>query len=325
MIVDVENLRELCQSVLVGRDLNEADAHIVTDALVEAELRGRPTHGVIRLPGIAEHASAGARSPMLLAKDGPAYALIDGQENLGYLVAHRCARTVIGKADRSGVGVVGAFNTGHCGMLGYYASMIADAGLVGQVMCHTSPRIVPWGGREPVLGTNPIAAAFPSTEGQVLVDLSAAAITNGEILMAIKDGKDIPEGRALGPDGKLTTDPEEARKGGVLPFGGHKGYALSMMIQLFSGPLLNAAPIPEPGKNYGIFMLAIDPSIFHGVDTFQSGVQDVVTAVKNSALAEGVTEILAPGERAFREREMRVQSGVAVDDELMDALRRLGS
>ena len=322
MNIKVENLRALCQSILTDRGLDAADAHIVTDILIEAELRGRATHGMIRLPSIAERVSQSTQSPMVVEKDAPAYALIDGKDNLGYLVAHRCACTAIEKAEQSGVGVVGARDTSHSGMLGYYASMIADAGLVGLVMCNTGPRIVPWGGQQPVLGTNPIAAGFPAAEGQVLVDFSCAAITNGEILMALKDSKVIPAGRALGPDGKPTTDPEQARAGGALPFGEHKGYALSVMIQLFSGVLLNAAPVPEMGKNYGIFMLAIDPAIFLGMDIYQSGVGEVIYTIKNSIPTEGVTEILIPGERAFRERTMRIQSGVDIDDELMEQLQQ---
>ncbi len=323
MNIKVENLRALCQSILTDRGLDAADAHIVTDILIEAELRGRATHGMIRLPSIAERVSQSTQSPMVVEKDAPAYALIDGRDNLGYLVAHRCACTAIEKAEQSGVGVVGARDTSHSGMLGYYASMIADAGLVGLVMCNTGPRIVPWGGQQPVLGTNPIAAGFPAAEGQVLVDFSCAAITNGEILMALKDSKEIPSGRALGPDGKPTTDPEQARAGGALPFGEHKGYALSVMIQLFSGVLLNAAPVPEMGKNYGIFMLAIDPAIFLGMDIYQSGVGEVIYTIKNSIPTEGVTEILIPGERAFRARTMRIQSGVDIDDELMEQLQQL--
>ena len=325
MIITVENLRALCQSILMDRGLDAADAHVVTDILIEAELRGRPTHGMIRLPGIAERVSHGAQVPMVTVKEAAAYALIDGRDNLGYLVAHRCARIAIDKARQSGVGVVGARETSHSGMLGYYASMIADAGLVGLVMCNTGPRIVPWGGREPVLGTNPIAAGFPSAEGRVLVDFSCAAITNGEILVALKDGKAIPAGRALGPDGEPTTDPELARLGGALPFGEHKGYALGVMIQLFSGALLAADAVPEMGKNYGIFMLGIDPSIFLGMDAFRAGVGEVVHAIKNALPADGVTEILVPGERAFRERERRIQSGVAIDDAVMKALERLKS
>ena len=323
MKVAVEELRTLSQEILVGRDLGEEDAHIVTDILLEAELRGRPTHGLVRLPGVAERCASGARRPMLLAKDGGGYALVDGQENLGYLVAHRCARLLVGKADRAGVGVAGGFNTGHCGMLGYYASMIADAGLVGLVMCDTGPRIVPWGGTEPVLGTNPIAAGFPAPQGQVLVDLSTAAITNGEILMALKEGEKIPEGRALGPDGRLTTDPEAARTGAVLPFGGHKGYALAVMVQILSGVLMQASPVPEQGKNYGIFMLAIDPSIFLDLGLFQTGVGELVGRIKSARRAEGVGEVLIPGERAFRDREVRLRDGIDVDEELFRELQGL--
>ena len=127
MNIKIENLRALCQSILTDRGLDAADAHIVTDILIEAELRGRPTHGMIRLPGIAERVSQGNQSPMVTEKDAPAYALIDGRDNLGYLVAHRSACTAIDKAKQSGVGVVGARDTSHSGMLGYYASMIADA------------------------------------------------------------------------------------------------------------------------------------------------------------------------------------------------------
>ena len=104
MIVDVEDLRGLCEQVLGGHGLSEEDAHIVTDILIEAELRGRPTHGLIRMPSIVQRITDQPRTAMKLERDGPAYALIDGQENLGYLVAHRCARTVIGRTDRSGIG-----------------------------------------------------------------------------------------------------------------------------------------------------------------------------------------------------------------------------
>ncbi len=323
MNVSMEDLRELSRGILVGGGLGEEDAHIVADILLEAELRGRSTHGVIRLPGIVARSAAGGRRPMRLAREGGAYALVDGQENLGYLVAHRCARMAVGKADGAGIGVVGGFNTGHCGMLGYYASMMADAGMVGLVMCDTSPRVVPWGGTEPVLGTNPISAGFPARKGQVVVDLSVAAITSGQILMAMADGKPIPEGCALDSDGRLTTDPAAARKGASLPFGGHKGYALGMMIQILSGALVRGAPVPEPGVNYGIFMQAISPSIFLDREVFRDGVNELIERIKSARRAEGIGEILIPGERAFREREIRLREGIDVDEALWQELERL--
>jgi len=323
MKMSAKDMRELCRDILMRHKLGEEDAHIVTDCLLEAELRGRPTHGLIRLPGIAERSASGRRRPMRMTSEGGAYARVDGQENLGYLVAHRCARTAVTKADSMGVGLVGGVNTGHCGMLGYYASMMADAGMAGLVMCNTLPRIAPWGGTEPVLGTNPISAGFPARDGQVLVDLSTAAITNGEILMALKDGKPIPKGRALGPDGRLTTDAAQAKRGAVLPFGAHKGYALAMMVQIFSGILMGAAPVPDPGKDYGIFMLAVSPSIFQKMALFQDGVAELVKRLKSARLAEGATEILVPGERAFRERDARLQDGIDVDEDLFRTLERL--
>ena len=322
MNVDVKDLRGLCEQVFGGHGLSEEDSHIVSDVLIEAELRGRPTHGVIRVPGIVKRIDEHPRTAMRLDRDGAAYALIDGQENLGYLVAHRCARTVIARTDRSGLGVVGAYNTGHCGMLGYYTSMLADAGFVAMAMCDTSPRIAPWGGKEAVLGTNPISAAFPMKGGQVLVDFSSAAITNGELLVAIKDGTEIPEGVALNAEGEVTTDPESALGGASLPFGGHKGYALAMMIQVMSGALVKGDPVPAPGKNYGFLLMGIDPEIFGAKDDFLGGVHSLVEQVKNTSRPDSVSEILVPGERAFREREMRLSEGIHVADDLLREIKR---
>jgi L-2-hydroxycarboxylate dehydrogenase (NAD+) len=322
MIIDVIDLRGLCEQVLGGHGLSEKDAHIVVDVLIEAELRGRPTHGVIRLPGIVKKLLNQPPSAMKLERDGGAYALIDGQANLGYLVAHRCARTVIARTDRSGIGVVGAYNTGHCGMLGYYTSMLVDSGICGDGDVRHEPSACAVGGKQAVLGTNPISAAFPMRGGQVLVDLSSAAITNGELLIAIKDGQQIPEGVALSAEGAVTTDPESARKRAALPFGGHKGFALAMMIQIFSGVLMRGDPVPAPGQNCGFFIMGLDPEIFGAKQDFLAGVNSLVEQVKNSARPDGVSEILIPGERAFREKEMRLSEGIPVDDDLLDEIKR---
>jgi L-2-hydroxycarboxylate dehydrogenase (NAD+) len=323
MKMTVADFRRLSHDILTRRGLEEKEAAIITDILLEAELRGRQTHGFIRLPKIAEQCSAGGWKAISVTRDGPAYALIDGAGNLGYLVAHRCTQMAMEKAKASGVGIVGAFNSGHCGMLGYYATAVADAGLVGLAMCDTSPRIVPTGGKQRVLGTNPIAAGFPSGNGQILVDFSTAAITNGQILVALKNGSAIPGGCALDPEGNATTDPESAMRGSVVAFGGHKGYALAVMVQVFSGILVNAAVVPEPGKNYGFFVLAISPSIFLNDSVFRAGVDELIRELKWAGVAEGSSEILVPGERAFRERKKRLEEGIEVDEAFVDELKRL--
>ena len=267
------------------------------------------------------------KCPWSRVKEAAAYALIDGRDNLGYLVAHRCARIAIDKARQSGVGVVGGRETSHSGMLGYYASMIADAGLVGLVMCNTGPRIVPWGwAREPVLGTNPIAAGFPSAEGRVLVDFSCAAITNGEILVALKDGKAIPAGRALGPDGEPTTDPELARLGGALPFGEHKGYALGGDDSAFFRRVARCGCRARDGKELRDFHAG------HRSVHFFGGWMRFVRAWARSCmqLKTRCQRTVSPrfwcqGNAHSGNERGGIQSGVAIDDAVMKALERLKS
>ena len=214
MNVKVENLRALCQSILTDRGLDVADAHIVTDILIEAELRGRPTHGMIRLPGIAERVSQGTQLPMVVEKDAPAYTLIDGRDNLGYLVAHRCACAAIDKAEQSGDRRCGCARhepQWDAGILRLYDSRCGPD-RTGYVQ-HRPRALSPGEGSSPYSGQIPSQRDSPQQKARYWSIFRAPAITNGEILMALKDGKEIPAGRALGPDGKPTTDPRASPHG----------------------------------------------------------------------------------------------------------------
>ena len=321
--IPVEELRRISIGVLGRHGLNEDDARIVSDVILEAELRGRPAHGLVRLPGIAERVAEKKRTTMRLARPGGTCTLVDGKGNLGYLVAHRCARTVAQKARKYGLGLVGAFNTDGCGMIGYYVSLVVETGLVCLMTCDSSPRTVPWGATEPVLGANPLALGFPYEKGQILVDLSTSAITTGDVLMAMKSGSRIPEGCALDSSGRMTTDPEAALRGAALPFGGHKGYALGLAVQILSSVLVCAAPIPDPGENYGILMLAIKPTIFASRESFATGLAEIVARVKSARRVDPSVEVLIPGERAFRQREQRLSKGIEVDLELLEEVQKL--
>ena len=323
MRIPVNDLIKLSNLILVEHGLSGNDAEVVTDILIEAELRGRKTHGIMRLPGIVSKAKAKKRSPMRVAKEGRAYTLVDGRENLGYLVAHRCARTAIEKAKISGIGIVSAFNTDHCGMLGYYVSMIASEKMIGLIMCDTYPRVVPWGGTEPVLGTNPLAVGIPFKDRPIIVDMSTASITNGALLLASKAGEKIPKGYAFNVEGKITADPEEALAGGVLPFGGHKGYALGLVVQILSGVLAGAAAIPRPEENYGITVIAVNPSIFMPIETFERNVAQLTETIKKAGPLEKDAEIRIPGERSLREKANGMIDGVEVAYEVLEELENL--
>ncbi len=141
--------------------------------------------------------------------------------------------------------------------------------------------------------------------------------------MALRSGGRVPEGRAVDHEGRLTTDPQAALKGAALPFGGHKGFALSLVVQVLASVLVGAAPIPKPGENYGLFMLALDPAIFVDREVFDRGLGEIVRRVKSARRAAPGVEVLIPGERAFRERERRLKAGVEVEDDLLEELRKL--
>ncbi len=323
-MLSVESARQLAHTFLTDGGIPAAQAEIVTDILLEAELRGRKTHGFIRLPGIKsryQKSTDGHVQDIRIAKESGHWALIDGGDNLGYLVAHHAMNVAIERAKTYGSSLVGVYNTSHCGMAGYYANMAQEEDLIGIMMADCLPRIAAWGGVESILGTNPISVAIPTNDIPILLDMSTASITNGDLLVAMRSGELIPEGLAFDPDGNPTIDPALALKGSVLPFGGHKGYGLALIIQLLAGALVNAAIIPPPGTNYGILLTVIAPSIFMPADEFKQRATELVNRVKNSKRTPGVEEILVPGERAWRERTQRLETGIELDDELVSQLQ----
>jgi len=323
MLLSVESARQLAFTFLTDGGIPKDQAEIVTDILLEAELRGRKTHGFIRLTGIKSRyqKSNGQMQDIRIAKESGHWALIDGGDNLGYLVAHYATNVAIERAKTYGSSLVGVYNTSHCGMAGYYPNMAQKEDLIGIMMADCLPRITAWGGVESILGTNPISVAIPSDDIPIVLDMSTASITNGDLLVAMRSGELIPEGLAFDPDGNPTTDPALALKGGVTPFGGHKGYGLALIVQILAGALVNAAIVPPPGTNYGILSIVIDPSIFMPMEDFKRRVTELVNRIKNTKKASGIDEILIPGERAWRERAQRLESGIELDDELVSQLR----
>ena len=323
MVLTCDEIRNVVQDVLLRAGANARDAEIVTDVLLEAELRGRRTHGLIRLKSIAQAFRKSPTAEIMVVKEDRCYAHLDAQGTVGYAAAYHSMAYAIRKARESGLAVVGVRNATHCGMAGYFVAMASKEDLIGLMMCDCRPRIVPHGGLEPVLGTNPIAVAIPSDRGPVILDMSTASITVGDLLVAIRSGAALPEGLAYDRDGQPTTDPQEALSGGVAAFGGHKGYGLALVTQILSSCLVGAEPIPVGGTNYGYFCVVIDPTIFVPLDRFKADVARLVAALKGAKSAPEVEEILVPGERAMRERETRLRDGVEVADELLEEIQTL--
>ena len=320
MRISVDGARKLAETFLTESGMSEADAAIIADILLEAELRGRKTHGFIRLPGIKSRYEPGERTDIRVDKEAGQCIRVDGRNQPGYLVAYRAMELAIEHAKHNGAGIVGVYNTSHCGMAGYYVDMARKADVIGLIFADCLPRITPEGGTEAILGTNPIAVGIPSNTVPILFDMSTAAITNGDLLVAMREEIPIPEGIAFSSEGEPTTDADAALKGSVRPFGGHKGFGLALITQILAGALVNAATIPLPGTNYGLLIIAIDPTTFVPLTQFKTEVDKLIARVKENRRETGITEILIPGERAYRQRETHLANGFDLDDTLLSQL-----
>ena len=320
MHISIPEARQLAETFLEKSGMEPTDAAIIADILLEAELRGRKTHGFIRLTGIKNRYEQGERTDIQIDEEKGLCLRVNGGNQPGYLVAYRAMELAIAGAKQSGATIVGVYNTSHCGMAGYYVDMARKADVVGLLFADCLPRITPEGGTEAILGTNPIAVGIPSNTTPLLFDMSTAAITNGDLLVAMQEGTPVPEGIAFGPEGEPTTDADAALKGSVRPFGGHKGFGLALITQILAGALVNAATVPPPGADYGLLIIAIDPTSFVPLSQFKAEVDTLIMHVKENRREEGVTEILIPGERAYRQREEHFANGIHLEDTLINQL-----
>ena len=320
MHISIPDARQLAETFLAKSGMALTDAATIADVLLEAELRGRKTHGFIRLPGIKSRYEQGERSDIRVDEKKGQCLRVDGGNQPGYLVAYRAMELAIEHVKQSGASIIGVYNTSHCGMAGYYVDMARKADVVGLLFADCLPRITPEGGTEAILGTNPIAVGIPSNTVPLLFDMSTAAITNGDLLVAMQEGTPVVEGIAFGKEGEPTTDADAALKGSVRPFGGHKGFGLALITQILAGALVNAATIPPPGKNYGLLIIAIDPTSFVPLAQFKTEVDTLIARVKENRRETGVTEILIPGERSYRQREIHLANGIHLEETLVNQL-----
>ena len=320
MHISIDAARQLAETFLMTSGMSATDAAIIADILLEAELRGRKTHGFIRLPGIKNRYEKGKRTEIQVDKEDGQCFRVDGGNQPGYLVAYRAMELAIQRAKQTGASIVGVYNTSHCGMAGYYVDMARKAELIGLLFADCLPRITPEGGTQAILGTNPIAVGIPSNNALLLFDMSTAAITNGDLLVAMREDMPIPEGLAFDPEGEPTTDAEQALKGSVRPFGGHKGFGLALITQVLAGALVNAATIPPPGTNYGMLIVVLNPTVFVPLKQFKREVDSLIDSIKANRREADVEEIFIPGERAYRERKKYLKSGIHLDDTLVNQL-----
>ncbi|MDR6756430.1 LDH2 family malate/lactate/ureidoglycolate dehydrogenase [Mycoplana sp. BE70] len=319
-----EDAKAFATQVIKANGLPEADAAVVAGCLVRADLRGVDTHGLQYLPHYLNRVRKeliNARPSLSLQKTTPVAGLVDGQNAFGFVTATYAMNQAIHMAREFGIGLVSVNNSTHFGMAACYVLQAVEAGYIALVFTNASRAMPPWGGKQALLGTSPFAAGAPSgKEVPYVLDMSPAVAARGKIRRAARHGQDIPLGYALDKEGRPTTDPNAALDGGVvLPIGGPKGSAISMLMDIFGGVFSGAAFAGgvanqfedfERPQNVGHFFLAIRPGLFVTEDGFRQRMDDLVRAVHDCPRAEGFDEILMPGEFESRLEQDRLKHGI---------------
>jgi ureidoglycolate dehydrogenase (NAD+) len=328
VLVPHDRLISFAATCLEKLGLASADARLVAETLVAANLRGVDSHGVVRLPHYATRLRNGtvkAQPSITLRRTGPSAAVVEGDRGMGQLVAKRAMEEAIALAAQSGVGAVVARNSSHCGACAWFVEMAVRKGMIGIALTHTDSIMVPPGMKRIFLGSNPIAFGAPGAREPVIIDMSTTHAAWGKVLVARQEGKAIPPDWGVDAQGKSTTDAQQVV--GLAPTGGHKGYALALMIEILCAQL---AGVPfgrhvtkmygelEKARNLGHFMLALDIARFTDKKAFGDQIAMLVQEIHD----EGA---LAPGDPERLNSERRKREGIEIPELTATELNALGS
>jgi LDH2 family malate/lactate/ureidoglycolate dehydrogenase len=299
------------------------DSGIIVGQLIDNALCGYKFAGLPRILAIAGDEKTGkGRTPVRVVHETPLSALLDGGNNVGYIVAYRAAEVAIRKARAHGIASVGAYNSYYSGRNAYFVERVVREGFVCMHVASAKPRAIPPGAARPALGTNPLCFGFPSANGPVIFDMGTAALMWGDIMLHAHLGQPLPEGIAYDENGKATRDANAALRGGVATFGGYKGYGLAFAVQAL-GLLAGAALARGEVQDYGFLFWALDPKIMLPGANFEQQMAELVAKIKATPRQPGVDEIRIPSERAYRERERRRKEGIVLERAVVDALNAL--
>ncbi len=324
----ISELHELATRVLVGAGASPENAGSVADALIAAEIDGIGSHGLSRVPAYADQVASGkidGRAIPQATRTASAVVSVDARHGFAFPAISSGFGAALPIVRETGVVAIAIGNSHHCGVLGYHVESLARHNVLALAFSNTPAAIAPWGGTRGVFGTNPIALACPRRNQEPLViDLAMSVVARGKIMQAAQRKESIPEGWALDPSGKPTTDPREALAGTMVPIGGAKGAALALMVELLSAALTRShfgfeassffdAKGQPPG--IGQLFLAFDIERFGG-DSVLDRIDTLCQAIESDPGAR------LPGARRFADRKRISKSGIAVPDPLYEEMQR---
>jgi len=333
--VSAERLLAFSTAVYRAEGMSEEDARLAADTLVQADLWGHQSHGVMRLPWyVARLRSSVVRAAQeaeLIVNAG-AVAVIDGHDAMGQVLAARAAKEAIQRAKAHGIGAVAVRNSNHFGTAMYFTLMAAQEGCIGFLSTNASPAMAPWGGRQKAVGTNPWSWAAPAgRHAPFALDIANTAVARGKIYLARQKGVPIPEGWAIDSEGQPTTDPVAALEGITMPMAGHKGYAIAAAMDMLSGVLSGSSfgkavtgPYQAERKGgTGHFMLALNIEAFLPPAEFGTRMEAYIAELKGVPLAKGAEEIVYPGEIEARSALRNRRAGLNLPADTLADLAKL--
>jgi LDH2 family malate/lactate/ureidoglycolate dehydrogenase len=314
----VAEARALGEAAMRGAGYDADEAHILTDHVVDAALCGYEYSGLPKLLNVVEYPRFRApRRPVSVVKDTGAAVLLDGGNQNGMIALYHATRLAIERAGAHGLALVAVNDAWMSGRSAYYVEMAARAKLVAVHTAAAPPMVAPFGGARPALGTNPIAFGFPLPGEPLVIDLGTSAFMGTDLQLRERLGMPLPDGVALDAGGHPTTDAAAARRGALLPFGGHKGYALALAVHAL-GVLAGDAP-----ARGGYLFVAFKPDLFMPLADYERALAAEIARIKATPRQDGAEEIRIPGERAYRERAQREREGIEIDRRIHQALSRL--
>jgi uncharacterized oxidoreductase len=344
MRATAQQLRRLISTIVRSGGSAAAEADLVADHLVQANLAGHDSHGVGMIPAYVRHLKAGLVVPNTrakLVKDDGAVLMFDGGRGYGRPVAGEAMDAAIARCRQTGVAAVTLANAHHIGRVGAYGELASGAGLVSLHFVNVTdhrPIVAPFRGTDARFVTNPVCIALPGTDRQppLLLDMATSAIAMGKVRVSKNEAKLVPEGIMIDAAGRPTRDPGVMYRephGALLPFGGHKGYALAIVTELLAGGL-SGGPTIQPGNARmggtinNMFAVLFDPARFAGVDWFRREVDGFVDYVKASPPADARAPVLVPGEPERLARAERDRTGIDVDattwEDILQAAEKVG-
>lgn len=342
--ITFEGLKSFCNSAYAQVGVPEDEAEIVSDLLVRSDLRGIETHGVMRLPIYIQRLEKNyvrKKCEFSLIRQKGATAYAEAKGSMGHIVSHKAMNLAIDLAEEHGVSWVAVKDSGHFGVTGLFPMMASAKDLIGYICSNSAPMMAPYGGRERLIGNNPLSYAFPAEKMlPVVVDFSCSVVASGRLILMRKKGEKIPLGWAVDKNGLPTTDPFEGYEGGgsLSPLGAHKGYGLALAHEILSALLSGGKWTRNIKSLYEVdetgiqgtchSFMVIDPDCFCGRREFKKTMDDYISFIKNSGKAEGVEEILMPGEIEAKTESERIKNGIVLSQAtgkgLLELSKRLG-